>query len=176
MSKKFNEYKVCGDYSIIYVKRKDKTIEVVVDTDDLKKVILVGSWHAIEDKTLQETGYYICNRYNNKSRGAGCIKLHRFIMNCPNGMCVDHINHNTLDNRKSNLRICTHFENQQNLRSKKTELTGVYKSNKYKKEKWVANITKDKNRITKYFNTKEEAINWRLDKMKELYGLEVMPR
>lgn len=33
-----------------------------------------------------------------------CIRLHRWIMNCPKHLEVDHINHNTLDNRKCNLR------------------------------------------------------------------------
>jgi hypothetical protein len=37
--------------------------------------------------------------------------LHRLIMSPPKGMEVDHVNGNKADNRRENLRVCTHAEN-----------------------------------------------------------------
>lgn len=160
------------DYAEMIVVRKSKNISVLLDLEDVEKVLSVGSWHAIEDKTLKETNYYICHRYNNKKQGKGCIKLHRLLMNCPANMIIDHINHNTCDNRKHNLRICTRFENQQNLRSNKSGIIGVYKRNRpnHKYEYWVGKISKDGITYKKEFKTKEQAIEYRNKMYKELYG------
>jgi hypothetical protein len=43
--------------------------------------------------------------------------LHRVIMNAPHGFQVDHIDGDTLNNQKSNLRLCTPTENQRYKRS-----------------------------------------------------------
>lgn len=46
--------------------------------------------------------------------GRGTIQLHREIMQPPEGMVVDHANRNTLDNRRSNLRLATPTQNRAN--------------------------------------------------------------
>ena len=67
------------------------------------------------------------------------VSMHRSIMKTPKWLCVDHIDHNTLNNQKYNLRLCTHAENQRNigLTSKNTSgYKGVFWSEKDKK--WIS--------------------------------------
>lgn len=44
--------------------------------------------------------------------------LHRFLMNPPAGMVVDHISGRTYDNTRGNLRICSPSENSRNARKR----------------------------------------------------------
>lgn len=44
----------------------------------------------------------------------GGLRLHRFLMNAPKHLEVDHRNRDTLDNRRDNLRLCTRQQNQLN--------------------------------------------------------------
>lgn len=66
--------------------------------------------------------------------------LHRMIMNAPPGIQVDHINGDPLDNRRCNLRLCTHAENQcnQHVVRGRSQFKGVtwHKQNR----KWRARI------------------------------------
>lgn len=48
--------------------------------------------------------------------------IHRFVMDTPAHLTVDHINHDKMDNRKSNLRNVTIQENLKNKRSKVIKL------------------------------------------------------
>lgn len=52
-------------------------------------------------------------------------RLHDYLVDCPKGLEVDHINLNTLDNRLCNLRIVTHQQNQCNQPLQKNNTSGV---------------------------------------------------
>ena len=69
------------------------------------------------------------------------IRMHRHLLNAPPQMDVDHINGDTLDNRRCNLRICTHAENVRNSKISKNNVSGVTGVAFHKKyKKWVAYI------------------------------------
>src|SRR6185312_4468108 len=59
-------------------------------------------------------------QYARRSTGPSgtTIYMHRSIMDAPNGMVVDHIDGDGLNNRRENLRIVTHGQNLWNRRSK----------------------------------------------------------
>ena len=58
--------------------------------------------------------------------------MHRLILNAPKGIQVDHINCDGLDNRRSNLRLCSHAENQRHQQIHQKNKTG-YKGVKIEK-------------------------------------------
>ncbi len=60
------------------------------------------------------------------------FRMHREILNAPEGLLVDHRNHNGLDNRRENLRLCTASENNMNRRPSKR----ANKSSRFKGVSW----------------------------------------
>lgn len=109
----------------------------------------------------QWMGNYAARRIWNRKEGHELCYMHRFIMVPSEEMSVDHINGNRLDNRKSNLRICTFSQNMMNRGANKTkDRTSGYKGVCWHKrdKKWRAQITKEKEKIfLGYFKSEEDA-------------------
>ena len=83
----------------------------IVDDEDFP-LLSQFKWYA-----HLEHGYFYATRASSRDKVTGkqkVISMSRFIMNAPKGMLVDHKNGDTLDNRRKNLRICTHAENGRN--------------------------------------------------------------
>lgn len=100
------------------------------------------------------------------------IRMHRVIMDAPPDKEVDHINHNPLDNQKSNLRLCTHKENSHNMRPS-TRNTSGYRGVYFQKQnkKWVAfiNLNNRMRYLGSFLNIKE-ALEVRKQAERKHYG------
>lgn len=106
------------------------------------------------------TGYAVRYEWDSLKKGNVCIRMHRVIMKTPKELQVDHIDHNGLNNQKSNLRNCTQSENQSNRRSYGTsKYLGVSRYNFGSLKGWfVAHTRKNgKNIHIGYFQNEEDA-------------------
>ena len=99
------------------------------------------------------------------------IMLHRALLNAPTGVFVDHRNGNTLDNRRINLRTCTHAENNRNSRGFGRWMKGVSLDARMASRPWRAGIKYEGRQITiGYFATEIEAALAYDAKARELFG------
>jgi len=142
----------------------------LVDDDDFAELDKY-KWYACWNKVMKS--FYAMRKIPIGNNKRVTVSMHRVIMCPPEKLVVDHIDHNTLDNRKSNLRICTQSQNLINRRTfKKNNTTNVlgvcwHKNNK----KWVAYIGINKKRIyLGCFNNTEEANIARKDAVKKYHG------
>ncbi len=110
----------------------------IVDIEDYEK-LKTYKWYLRGGKTSR-TYYAIRTVGTGKNRK--CISMHRAIMNAPDGMFVDHINGNGLDNRKANLRLATNAQNSRNKAKRKNTANSKYKGIKRIKgsKRWYAVI------------------------------------
>lgn len=132
---------------------------VKIDVDDIP-LISQYKW------SFHHSGYSIARINGHK------VQMHRLIINAKDGDVVDHINHNGLDNRKYNLRICTTAQNEWNARKSPRNTSGVKGVNYDKsRNKWRARISYNGKRIELgFFETKEEAEQARFKAEDELHG------
>lgn len=119
-----NKYKICNDYTIIYIKRNNGDIfECYIDTEDLQRMIDFNRTWCIKENGDQKypyASYMIDAGYNSKGKKKySTLVMQRFILGLRDGsVVIDHINHNRLDNRKSNLRIIKQVYNTRNRTTK----------------------------------------------------------
>lgn len=120
-----NDILIYEDHAeIVLLDQNDnETGRAIIDLEDVDKV-KDYSWY------LKDTGY----AYNRREVG----HLHRYLMDCPEGLYVDHEDRDRLNDRKENLRICTPQQNACNQGPSKRNKTGkkgvsqVKKTGKYK--------------------------------------------
>lgn len=118
-------------------------------------------------------GYVVRSNWKDGKQGTA-IRMHNDIMNPPSDKIVDHINGNGLDNRRSNLRICTWAQNLCNKKidkRNKTGYKGVYNEPEGSKNPYRAMIGYDhKLRYIGLYATAEDAARAYNDAARELHG------
>lgn len=162
---KYNHIELLEDHAEIYLVNKDNEIcgKCLIDLEDVDLVKDI-KWHKSE---LQRNTHYCLSNDKQWKR------LHRLILGISDPtMFVDHINHNGLDNRKSNLRVCTNRQNNCNChipKNNRSGCKGVYWSEE--RQKWCAQITiNNKTKSLGRFENYEDAVNARNQAANKYYG------
>lgn len=153
-NRKHNTFDLNGKYGVGYTTKGE---EFWFDLEDYNK-IKNYCWH-ITDKGYVST-----------HAGKKQLFLHKLVMNTNN--TVDHIKHNTFDNRKSNLRIATKQQNAQNASLSKNNTSGVTGVTWHKRDKvWQARITLNYKKIhLGYFESFDDAVRARKEAEEKYYG------
>ena len=149
------EYEDCAGI-ILYDKDSNEIARTLIDLEYID-VVKNYKWY------LKQQGYVFNNQVG---------YLHRFIMNPSDDLVVDHINHNKLDNRRENLRVCTSQENSHNLPILCNNTSGIAGVTWDKnRNKWMARIiVNGKRKHLGRYNTKEEAAEARRQAEIEYFG------
>lgn len=89
------------------------------------------------------------------------VRMHRQVNGTPDGFFTDHINHNKLDNRKSNLRTVTNSQNKANEPLRANNTSGFKGVTRHTSTgKWMARIKIDRRyRYIGLFNDEKSAAN-----------------
>lgn len=139
------------------IKLRDKDLYVIVDDGDYDWLKSIGEWGHLKNKSTD--GYArITDNVNKKA-----LLMHRVIMEKYHGtseLDVDHINHNSLDNRKQNLRYGTRSQNNMNQsRNKEKNYSSKYKGVTFirRGKRWCTQVKNNKNKFFAFFTHEIDA-------------------
>lgn len=125
-----------------------ETMEALIDAEDVDRVQdFPGRWTGQWGKSSKH--YYVAasvsQSYKHGEKKLSPIKLHRFLLDAPSGLDVDHKNGDTLDNTKGNLRLATRAQNAQNTSrpTSKSGFRGVVHvvTHREKRDYWKAQLS-----------------------------------
>jgi len=148
----------------------DGTEFVVDDADDA--FVQTRRWFALRSRRKRAV-YVMAGQHRLGTR----VYLHRHIMSAPGGLFVDHVDGDGLNNRRANLRLCTHVQNQLNKGLSRRNTTGFKGVTRGEcSGRWRAVITVNgRQRHLGTFDSPEEASAAYIAAAGELHG-EFAPR
>jgi hypothetical protein len=145
-AKGFNKYKTKRNKTEIYLERRNGDIFItIIDTEDLQRLIdLNYCWHVKFNKYTRSfyanTTIYYTDTYG--KRKSTTVDMNNLLMNAKTGEVADHINRDTLDNRKMNLRIVDRIKNAINRKGKNINNKSGYRNVFWstKDERWMVTL------------------------------------
>lgn len=93
---------------------------ILVDPEDMW-LLETYKWTVVRPETAKTDYAERCTSFSGKRK---TLRLHRVIMDAPDGIDVDHKNGNGLDNRRENLRLATRSQNKANVGLPLTNISG----------------------------------------------------
>jgi len=143
--------------------------QAIVDKDDYDWLIFFA-WHKSESNG---DNYYARTSVKTAEGEIVSISMHRLILNPPDHIVIDHINHDGLDNRKSNLRLCYAAQNLMNQKQGRgaSKFKGVHPRISKDSIRWQAYINfEGKQTHLGFFDTEEDAAKAYDRHAKNLFG------
>jgi len=155
--------------------KRGKGLFALVDDEDYEKVSSVR-WHYSSGRTpYPRCSLWVDGKIKNTT-------MHIYILGRKDGYVTDHIDGDTLNNQRSNLRYCSYVENARNRKvgkNSKSGYKGVYwtkgsqrpNGGWRQKPAWVASISIDgRQKLIGYYPTLKQAAIARAAKEVEVYG------
>lgn len=139
-------------YAVINIRWKNGTAQAYIDADDYDDVSKFR-WRVSKKKN---------KLYVITGSGKNQVYLHRFIMrevDVPDGYEIDHVDGNSLNNRRCNLRVVSRLDNIHNTAVRIDNTIGIRGVSKCGKRVWCTDFVYNKTRFYfKHWKTVEEAV------------------
>lgn len=94
----------------------------IVDPADYPRLAKY-KWYAAKTRGIF---YAVRAQWSKNPKKLLTIKMHRMVIDVPEGLVADHINHDDLDNRRANLRVATLAGNARNVRHPRINAASRY--------------------------------------------------
>lgn len=148
-----NEFEVKGDITELHMTYKGERKTALMDTEDLEKVRSVNATWVAHFNPSSKSFY---GKAGKRTTGL-YTSLHQFILGKKDGMMIDHINQDTLDNRKENLRFVDRSTNAHNSFKERTG-RALPRGVRFQNGRYLARIIINKKAVNiGWYETEEEA-------------------
>ena len=164
-----NEFEVRGNDVVIFVKGYGQIFECIIDSEDFNEVDSIkNSWYVSKRRGM----YYVYYQptIDGKRR---TVMLHQFLLETFGKkfeVVVDHIDGDTMNNRRKNIQVTSQLENVHKAKVMKTNKLGV-KHVRFRSDRNKYQVQFERNRKNihvGYFDTLDDAIQARDNYLKEV--------